>query len=210
MSIIAESKGNGGNFTPMEAGTYVARCYSMVHIGTIEDSFQGEKKILNKVRLSFEFPTETKVFKEEEGERPYVLSKEFTLSMHEKASLRKMLEGWRGLKFTDEEAKSFDITKLLGKPCMIGVVHKTKDDGKVYAELSSIAGMPKGLTCPDQVNPRFEWSWSEPKKADFDALPDWLKDKMKRSKEYAAWVAIPNAITPPDNKIAIDDDGLPF
>ncbi len=145
MAIIAESKGNGGNFTPMSAGTYVARCYSMVHIGTIEDSFQGEKKVLNKVRLSFEFPTETKVFKEEEGEKPYILSKEFTLSMHEKATLRKMLESWRGKAFTDEEAKSFDITKLLGKPCMISVVHKAKDDGKVYAELSSIAGMQRDL-----------------------------------------------------------------
>jgi len=49
--------------------------------------------------------------------------------------------------------------------------------------------MPKGLTCPDQVNPTFEWSWSEPNNDKFSTLPDWLKDKMKRSKEYAAWIA---------------------
>ena len=208
MSIIAENKGGGGNFTPMEAGNYPARCYSMVHIGTIEDEFNGEKKTLNKVRLTFEFPTETKVFKEEEGERPYILSKEFTLSMHEKATLRKMLESWRGKAFSEAEAKSFDVTKLLGKPCMINVIHKTKPDGKVYAELSAISSLPKGMVCPDQINPTFEWSWSEPSQDKWATLPTWLQDKMKGSREYAQWTAP----TPTEGKSVVSDDpqDLPF
>lgn len=44
MSITATNEG-GVNYAPLEAGTYPARCYSMVHIGTIQEEFQGEKKI---------------------------------------------------------------------------------------------------------------------------------------------------------------------
>ena len=72
MEIIASSNPGGKTFAPVEAGNYVARCYSMVHIGTISDEYKGEKKEASKVRLTFELPTETKVFKEENGEQPYV------------------------------------------------------------------------------------------------------------------------------------------
>jgi len=66
MAIIAESNG-GSNYEPVEAGTYAARCYSMVYMGTIDEKFQGQEKTQKKVRLTFELPTELKVFKEEKG-----------------------------------------------------------------------------------------------------------------------------------------------
>ena len=139
MAIIAESTGSS-NYEPIEAGTYAARCYSMVYLGTLDEKFQGQEKTQKKVRLTFELPTELKVFKEENGEQPCVLSKEFTLSMHEKSGLRKFLQNWRGKAFTDEEAKKFDITVLLGKPCMLSVIHKTSEkSGKTYAEIASVS-----------------------------------------------------------------------
>src|SRR6478752_7885574 len=156
MAIIATSNG-ASNYTPVPAGNYVARCFSMVHIGTSKDTFEGREKLTNKVRLTFELPTETKEFKEGEGEKPFTVSKEFTLSMHEKAGLRKSLESWRGKGFSEEEAKAFDITKLLGKPCMLNIIHKEKQGGGVNAVISSISSMPKGLACPDQVNANFEF-----------------------------------------------------
>lgn len=73
MPITATSK-EGGNFTPLEPGTYLARCYSMIHIGTIQEEFQGEKKTMNKVRITWELPTELKEFKQGEGEKPYSVS----------------------------------------------------------------------------------------------------------------------------------------
>jgi hypothetical protein len=183
MAIIATSNG-AKNYEPVEAGTYAARCYSMVHIGTVTDSFEGKEKQLNKVRLSWELPTELKVFKEENGEEPYSLGKSFTLSMHEKATLRKFLAGWRGKDFTDEEAKSFDITKLLGVPCMISVIHKVSKDGKKYAEISSLSRLPKGMECPEQINPSFEFSVLEFDQAKFDTLPEWLQNEVRASQEY--------------------------
>jgi hypothetical protein len=186
MAIIAESNG-GSNYEPVEAGTYAARCYSMVYMGTLDESFQGQEKTLKKVRLTFELPTELKVFKEEKGEQPSVISKDFTLSMHEKAGLRKFLQNWRGKAFTEDEAKKFDITVLLGKPCMLSVIHKTREkNGKTYAEIGGVSTLMKGMAMPKQVNPNFEFSVLDWDTEKFEMLPQFLKDKVMKSHEYMA------------------------
>lgn len=205
MAITAEN--NGGNYTPMPQGNYVARCYQMIEIGTVEEEFQGEKKTAKKVRLGFEFPTELKVFKEENGEQPYVLSKEFTLSMHEKSSLRKFLEAWRGKSFADHEAKSFDITVLLNKPCMINVVHKDSDKG-TRANISSVGAMPKGLACPEQINPTMLLSYDSWNQDLFESMPDFIKDKIKSSKEYKKMFS--DFFDAPKKEAVNDDSDLPF
>lgn len=185
MPIIATSNGSS-NYTPVPAGNYVARCFSMVHIGTVKETYEGKEKMTNKVRLTFELPTETKEFKEGEGEKPFTVSKEFTLSMHEKAGLRKSLESWRGKGFSEEEAKAFDITKLLGVPCMLNIIHKEKQGGGINAVISSVSSMPKGLQCPAQVNPNFEFSVGEFDLPKFMTLPEFLQNKIKESSEYKA------------------------
>ncbi|GAB2540117.1 phage replication initiation protein, NGO0469 family [Rufibacter soli] len=210
MAIIATSNGTK-SYTPVEAGNYMARCYSMVHIGTRLENIQGTEKELNKVRLSFELPTETKEFKEGEGEQPYIVSKEYTLSMHEKSSLRKDLESWRGQVFTEAEAKSFDITKLLGVPCMLNIIHKQSKAGNPYAVISSISKMPKGFTCPDQINDSFEFSVAEFDMAKFATLPEFLQDAVKESKEYKAQQHPQHMEVVGSSMESEDDDtGLPF
>lgn len=189
MAIIATNTG-GGDYAPMSSGMYVARCVQMIQIGTVTEMIQGKEKTLHKVRLGFEFPTELKVFKEENREQPYFLSKEYTLSMHEKATLRLHLETWRGKKFSEEESASFDITKLLKVPCMINVVHKTSDKtGKTFAEIGSISQMMKGVICPEQLNPTTLLSYDEFDHNVFDSLPDFLKDKIRGSVEYKKMTA---------------------
>jgi len=94
MAINATTNGN----TPRElipTGNYIARCYKMIHIGTVEEVILGDKKILNKVRIGWELPTELRVFNEEKGEQPLVIDKEFTLSLYEKSALRGVLKSWR-------------------------------------------------------------------------------------------------------------------
>jgi hypothetical protein len=181
--IKATNKG-GSNYEPIAAGTYAARCYQMIHIGTTEENILGQVKKLNKVRITWELPTETKVFKEENGEQPHVISKEFTLSMNEKATLRKFLEGWRGKSFTEKEAESFDITVLLGKPCMLSIIHKQAKNGNTYAEISSVSSVPKGMNVPDQINPSKELNYDKFDWELFETLPDFIKDKMKQTDEF--------------------------
>lgn len=184
MAIIATSNGST-SFEPIAIGNYPARCFSMVHIGTVEETILGVQKKLNKVRITWELPTELKVFKEEKGEQSQVISKEFTLSMHEKATLRSFLKNWRGKDFTDEEAKAFDIEKLIGVPCMLNITHKNKKDGSgVYAEIGSISSMPKGFACPDAINEKFVFTYENFDSEKFNNLPEFLRNKMIHSDEY--------------------------
>lgn len=166
------------------SGNHVARCYSMVEMGTITSEYMGEEKSLKKVRVTWELPFKKKVFKQENGEQPYSISKEYTLSMYEKANLRKDLESWRGQGFTEDQAKSFDISKLLGKPCMINVIHKDSKKGNKYAQVSSITPIPDGMTCPAQINPTFELSYSDWSDDKFNSLPEWIRKEMETTPEF--------------------------
>jgi hypothetical protein len=211
MAIIATSNGST-NFEPMATGNYPARCYSMIHIGTIDEVILGTQKTLNKVRITWELPTELKVFKEENGEQPQVISKEFTLSMHEKSTLRSFLKNWRGKDFTEEEAKAFDIEKLIAAPCMLNITHKKSKDGtKTYAEIGSISTMPKGFPCPEQINPSFVWTYEDFNIEKFNSLPEFIKNKMVNSVEYKQAVSGGMEINVVEPQIVNEEnDDLPF
>lgn len=185
MAITASNTGVKRELTP--AGNYIARCYQMIHIGTVMESYMGEAKTLNKVRIGWELPTELKIFNEEKGPQPRAISKEYTLSLNEKANLRKMLASWRGKDFTEAEAKSFDITNLIGKPCMLNIIHKhgVSDPSKIYEEIGSVSPLPKGVPCPAQINPSFVLDYDNFSEEKFEILPDFIKDKMKSSLEFA-------------------------
>jgi hypothetical protein len=195
------------------AGNYAARCYQMIHIGTVKEVILGEEKILNKVRIGWELPTEMRVFSEDKGEQPMVLSEEFTLSMHEKAKLRKFLASWRGKDFTEEEAKCFDVTKLLGAPCMLNIIHKPskKDPSVIYAVIGSCSPVPKGLKVDKQINETFVLSYDEFSWDKFNTLPDFIRTKMQNSMEYAA-LTQPNHtdVTQAPANLSDPLDDLPF
>jgi hypothetical protein len=181
--IYAEST---GNFEPREqvpAGMHVARCYSMIDLGTQESQWEGQTKQQRKVRLTFELPLELRTFNEEKGEQPMVISREFGLSMHEKASLRQFLENWRGKKFTEDEAKRFDVTALIGKECLLNVTHSEKN-GKTYANIATANPMTKGMVCPPQINDTVVLSFEGFSFDVYNNLPKFLQDKVAASPEY--------------------------
>lgn len=177
---------NGNNFTRELApsGVHRAVCYSMVHIGTVKESYLGEEKEINKVRITWELSDELRTFKQENGEQPMSISKEFTLSMHEKANLRKTLEQWRGKVFTDEEAKVFDVTVLIGVPCQLNIVHKVSKTGAEYAEISGVMPLGKGTEKPKQINETFIFDYTPFDQDKFDKLPKFLQEKVMLSREY--------------------------
>ncbi len=209
MAIIAEKK-EGGNFQQVEPGMYVARCYSMIEIGTVETEFNGEKKKAHKVSITWELPSELATFREEKGEEPFVVSKTYTLSMHEKSTLRKDLESWRGKGYTDEEAKRFDITKLLGQPCNLNVIHVPgKEAGKTYVQIASISPLMKGQTAPDQINPIRVLSYDEFNWDVFEKLSDYMKDKLRASDEFRK-MQEPNQTRDEKSGDDTNPDDLPF
>ena len=136
MAIIAKS--SGGNFNPAPAGAWSSVCCDVVDLGILKVSYGGKEKEQHKVRLSWQIEEEM-----QDG-KPFLVSKRYTLSLHEKAALRKDLESWRGRAFTDEELKGFDLEVLIGVPCMLSVVQvKSPTTGDTYANIAAIMKLPK-------------------------------------------------------------------
>lgn len=176
----------GGSFTPPPEGTHPAICYRFIDLGTQKSAFQGESKLQRKVLLSWEIADPE--LSTEDGQ-PFTISSRYTWSMHEKATLRKTLESWRGVAFKPEDfgPEGFNVKKLLGVGCLMSILHEEKD-GKTYANISAIMKLPKGMPTAIQINKSVYLSL-EPDEFDretFLTLSDKLQEQIKASPEYQA------------------------
>lgn len=169
----------------VEAGSYIARCYQFIHIGTSRYEYMGQEKITNKIRYGFELPNELKVFKEGEQAKPIAIAAEFNLTMFEKGKLRPTIDGWLGKKLSDMEADSFDVETMVGKPCMLNVIHNDKG----YAEVASISPLPKGVECPPQINKSQVLNYSNFDRELFEKLPEFIRKRIENSDEYRRMLA---------------------
>lgn len=169
------------------AGNHLARVYQILHIGTVTSDFKdddGNEKTINTVRIGWELPNEMRKFKEGQEERPMVISQDYTLSMNEKAKLRKLVEGIIGTALDEKEADSFDVTKLMGLPCMIQINHKTSKAGNEYAFVASAATIPKGMKAPKAINAPQLLDYDNWNQDLFNSLPDFIKEDISSSYQY--------------------------
>lgn len=195
------------NFKPVDAGSYSARIYSIVDLGTHEESYKGaEPKNVRKVRITWELPTEIKEW-EKDGEKyeaPHVIGKEYSLSMGSKSNLRKHIE-LITTTLSDEEAYSFDVFSLIGTECLLSVAHKESKEGNTYAFINTVARLPKGMECPAPVNPPTIFNIGEWNQEVFDVLPKFLQEKIMSSQEKTG--KLDTSLVDDE---AIDPDAIPF
>ena len=182
MKLPAEQTGGQKELTP--EGNHVAVCYEVIDLGTQEVTYLDEVKQQRKVRIGWELSGELM----EDG-RPFVISRRYTFSSHEKSTMRRHLEAWRGRKFKPEDfgEGGFDIRKLIGVGCMLQVVHNTKQD-RTFANVQSVGSLPKGMPAPELVNQPVYFSLET---GEFDStvlasLPDWMQEIIRKSPEFAA------------------------
>lgn len=117
------------NFVPAPEGLFLAACCDVVDLGMLDDGF-GEKP---KVEIWWQLDERNP----ETGKR-FTVRRRYTLSLHEKATLRKELEMWRGRKFTKDELAGFDLEKLIHVSCQVQTIHKVTDDGKTYCNVAAV------------------------------------------------------------------------
>ena|SRR5579875_897876 len=206
MAIIARET-QGKEFKKVPPGAHFAICTMVVDCG-LQEGFNGKPQ--HKVYLRWEVPDE-RVEYEKDGqliEGPCSIGAMYTLSLSEKANLRKMLENWRGKAFTPEELKGFDICAVLGKCCQIMVTH-AESGGKSYANVTGVMGLSKDqLARAKTARPENEclaYSIEEHDQKVFEKLPNWLKEKIKNRLE-APTEPVPSTA---EAKEDFDDD-IPF
>lgn len=172
------AKNEGKEFERVGPGTYTGTCIWVIDLGTQKTTYKGEDKLLHKVLIGFELTNE----KMENGQ-PFMALERYTVSLNEKANLRKMLEAWRGKAFTEEELQGFDIQKVLGQPALIGIVHNTSGD-KTYVNISTVAKLMKGQTAPEPINQLIKFSLSDFNVDEFMKIPEFFQKKIEESYEY--------------------------
>lgn len=197
-----------------EAGATVGVLFSIVDMGHLETNWDNQRKWTPKVRFTFELPDQTDEYEVVENgkttkiQKPMVVSIEQTRSLGEKASLRKLLEQWRGQTFTSKELQAFSLKNLLGKPAMLTLIHKTSQQGRQYCAIAGASKLPKSMKAPaSTINDTIYYEIEEGEGGQFNDMPDWLQEKIRASKEFANTAGKPTAI-----KSELDADGnqVPF
>lgn len=195
------------DFKIAPAGNHLARLYSIIDIGHQETVWKGETKIMHKVVFTWELHGEDNdgnPLTTDDG-KPLIVSKRYTVSLGDQSTLRKDLESWSGKKMTEEDRKGFDLKNLLGKFCMLSVVHS--DDGK-YANVASINSVPSAMRAhqPEGINQPISFWLNDYTKEQYDNLPKYYREKITESSEWRGSKA--KAESAPDNTII--DDAIPF
>jgi hypothetical protein len=142
-TIIAKAD-PGKTFAKAPEGQHQAVCVDVIDLGMHEESFGGKSKgLTHKCAIVFQIDE----VNPETGKR-FEIGKEFTVSMGEKANLRKFLGSWRGKSYTATEAEQgTPLHKLGGVNALIQIEHKqsTQNPDRTYANIISVSSLPKGM-----------------------------------------------------------------
>jgi hypothetical protein len=153
MSMPIVVKNTGQDFEPAPAGPHAARCIDVADLGLVEGQY-GTKL---KVRIYWV------IDEERDDGKPFLVTRTYTQSLNEKASLRLDLESWRGRPFSEKELEGFDLEKLLGVAAFLSIVHRKGERG-VFANVASIAPCPKKMQPPAMPRDYVRWHERQDKK----------------------------------------------
>lgn len=149
-------------------GQFAAKCVDFIDHGECVISFPGSDSYVGeKIRYVWntgEVNPDT--------QKPFEPNVEYTVSMGDRANLRKALESWRGKPYTPEQIEAgIEFHKVVGQWCMLTIAHVPTKQGRMFAKVTGIAPLHPAIPKPD--------------------LPPYKRDEYwgKVTKEYAEKVA---------------------
>lgn len=186
----ANVKGNGGQkFAPqpaIEDGNYPARLVQVIDLG-----LQPQRPYLGDPKppvhdVSFTFELVDCFMVDEEGndivDKPRWVSYTIPLRSieNEKAKSTKLAKA-----LDPNDDTGGDFAKMLGMPLNVTIGVAKKGD-KVYTNILGTTAMrPRDAAkCPELVNPTKVFDLDNPDLEVFNALPEWLREKIKSNLNY--------------------------
>jgi len=190
----------------MPSGIKFAVCVGVYDLGTHFDRMYDKER--HSGVFIFEVPSERITITKdgEDKDLPRQISNRYTLSLGEKANLRRDLESWRGRGFSEEELDGFNILAVLGAPCQLLITHKEKQGAKYpTARIGNIMSMPKGVAPAiaesDLRTFSFEDGYEIP-----EGTPKWIIQEIQTSNEWIGKDAEQPAEETPEGSLLGDDD----
>lgn len=133
----------GGDFTPVPEGVHLAVCKheGLCLVTSPQFSKHPDGKLL-KQRYIFQIEENVpgKDFR-------FEVRATFGPVMGKKSKQRAFIESWLGRSLDDKAASEFDSKFMLNRACQINVIH-VESGGKMYANISTIMPLPKGIPTP--------------------------------------------------------------
>lgn len=162
---------------PVAAGSYMAVCIGVIDLG--EQYSEKFKNYSNKVQIVFELPGE---MIEVDGKRePRQLSREFSIATKKNSNLRTFLSAWNGKTYSDDDFMELDMFDQIGRPALLNVV--LNETGE-YSNIESAIQIPKGIPAPVSSTAAIRWDMDAWDDSLFETLPEWVRDKIKKSTQY--------------------------
>ena len=189
----------------IEGGVYAARCFAVIELGTHTSEFKGETKDKKEIMIIWELNELM-----EDG-RPFTVNWRGTNSLNEKGNLFKMLSGWRGKPFTQEELRKFEMKNILDKCCMINVSKETSKAGKDYNKVITVMPLPKGMSVPPIVNPVVDFGINDMCTEEYNKLYPWVQNVVKDSHEGQKYfLGLSGTTRPPTEPDIFEDEQEAF
>jgi len=188
MSVTVRAE---ANFEKAPVGMQQAVCAFVSDIGTQVSEYQGKPNVRKQVILSWELAE--KMLQGDNAGKPFMVSKYYTQSLSEKATLRKDLESWRGKSFTDVELEGFDLERLVGVNCFLNITSTENDKRKI----SAITPLAKGIAniTPSSTIPSEKYQ-------------EWIARERAKSLEMRQEAAKESFVG--DHADKTEDESLPF
>lgn len=189
LNLNNQKRGGGGDGTKqpiLEVGTVPARLVRVIDLGVqARPAFNGqEKPPAHMVDFTYELLDVFMVDKDgkEIEDKPRWISEQFAI-MHPSADLATSTKRVKAL--DPENRFDYDLTKLIGQPCMVTIGHK-QSKGKTFANVIGVTPMraKDAEKAPGLKNDPIVFSLDEPDLETFNKFPEWLQEKIKSNLEY--------------------------
>jgi hypothetical protein len=184
-----KAKKSGGKRVNPAPGIHIARLVQILDYGTQVDSYSPDGRA--KVEFVWELPEDLHVFNEDKGEQPLVVDRKFGNTLGRGSAMLECIEQMLGRKWDKDE----DLDTLLGQMCQMNTA--IEQDGE-YENVVIKSLMPLGKDQArkkyPEYNEQFVLDLDNFNQEDYDSLPQYKKDNIAKSPEYAEAAA--NAAPP--------------
>jgi hypothetical protein len=201
--LTAKKSSGGGDYEKPPPGNHPAVLVAVIDMGhQWQEPFKGDPKSKGAWQHRAFFVWELVTKKQSGSTRNHVIGLDLTLSLNEKAKLRKWVEARMGRPIA--EGENYDAAKELGLPCLLNVVEKNG-----YPKIEGVSAVPEGFTVPAPQNKPLAWNITTAMDAKRIDLPTWLPyhygqpigDVIKKAQELDGMavevVNSPNSAPPP-------------
>jgi|GEM_PF-557728 len=181
---------------PLPGGTYPAICIGVADVG--DQFYQQYENTSRKVAFTFEIPSEA-----DGSGNPRQLTKYYTFSDSKKSKMRPLLNSWTNKNMSEQEMREFDLFSLIGSSCLINI-SITKD--RQYNDIEAVMSLPKGIPPLQSATPaiRYDMDVDGFEGEVWDGLPNWVKEKIQKSKQYQELAPDTVLSAPPDEEKTVD------